>query len=683
MFSLALIFAHLVALAETHKQISPLSNSSYKTNGTLLNVSLVAIGSNATYCDYAALPYSGPGFSLAVDRVQGIYAGTLNFSLHFIGDRTCTYLQDNLIVELAQWHYEERNEHDLTIYLSPEYTGTLEMIYLQAQWNTLLIATENASPKKRKQFLYGQPTWISTNCFHLLEYAELYINILNKYNWTSITVVIDEGSPPFYSELGSMVLALLQVQKRVTYAIRYIDTKIDAGFGEFAPLLKKIRASSRILLYFGGGSALREFLHTTYLLNMTNGEYVYILVEINPFLPSRWQNIDNKDQAVLQSLQSVLILHPSENTQNDLAKMQLGKHFLRRTERDFNYIYPLSTQPYILIASAYTTVFALAEVINDTLVKNKRPDWSGSVLAHLLTNRTFRDDVGNTMYIDSDGQRRTDITVSFFDTNGNRMGLLQKFGNTEELVEITHLLTWANNATFPPPNEPLCGYINQSLLCRTPGDIKSTILSISWPISLAVMGVLTASGYVVSTTKRWLLSDPWWQIHLHQSLEDVPADPSIHPITTRGSRSLCSAVVFGSHKHKPVMGWKVCGRSCAVHFTDISFSKKLVFVLRQIRKIEHINICQFLGLAITNASTDMHWISAVIESPPRGPLPDIFGSCVSRNVALISSLILDYLEVCCYALTTALSSKDKSFGCCRQYNTFILPPCNFMDESAF
>ncbi|XP_055333914.1 receptor-type guanylate cyclase gcy-3-like [Paramacrobiotus metropolitanus] len=283
------------------------------------------------------------------------------------------------------------------------------------------------------------------------------------------------------------------------------------------------------------------------------------------------------------------------------------------------------------------------------------------------------------MYIDSDGRRRTDITVSFFDSNGNRMPLLQKFGKTGELLDVTLLLTWANNATFPPPNEPLCGYLNQSRLCQsrlclTPGDNRLALLSSSSTMVTVVVGVLIATVYTVSRTKQRLLFDPWWQIHLQKKSlsatasrfhgfatvqkqrvpESVSQESSVHLFATQNTQSFCSAVVFGSYKNKPVMGWKVCSRSRTINFDDISSNKKLLFLLRQINKTEYINICQFLGLTITESSKDMHWISAVMESPSRGPLPDIFDSWVSRNVALASSLILDYLEAVQYVHSSFL-----------------------------
>ncbi|XP_055334073.1 atrial natriuretic peptide receptor 1-like [Paramacrobiotus metropolitanus] len=160
-------------------------------------------------------------------------------------------------------------------------------------------------------------------------------------------------------------------------------------------------------------------------------------------------------------------------TKNSSSRAQLDSEFRRRTKTYFNYTYPLFEKPYVLIASGYTSVFALAQVINDTL--STKAEWSGAALAQRFLNQTFSDDFGNSMYIDSEGQRRTDYTVSYINANGSREPMLQKFGGTKDLVEIAHLTTWVG-APFPPPNEPSCGYLNQRLSCITPSKWHILIL---------------------------------------------------------------------------------------------------------------------------------------------------------------------------------------------------------------
>ncbi|XP_055355070.1 atrial natriuretic peptide receptor 1-like [Paramacrobiotus metropolitanus] len=264
-----------------------------------------------------------------------------------------------------------------------------------------------------------------------------------------------------------------------------------------------------------------------------------------------------------------------------------------------------------------------------------------------LRNRTFADNFGNTMYIDSDGQRRTDFTVSLFNANGSREPLLRKFGQTGNIQELQQLLVWgSSNASFPPPNEPLCGYLKQRPPCM-PGDNRFTyVLSISLVCSFGAITVLGCAVFVKRKADNQLLRDPWWQVYLEAPDQRVVSRLSLLAAQgrkpryslesnalrdpTTSSPSFNNAILLGSFKNKPVMGWKV------------------------LNKMDSINICQFFGLAITASTTGVYCISAVMESPSRGALPDVFDSSVSRDPTMQSSLVLDYIEAVQYVHSSSL-----------------------------
>ncbi|XP_055333957.1 atrial natriuretic peptide receptor 1-like [Paramacrobiotus metropolitanus] len=489
------------------------------------------------------------------------------------------------------------------------------------------------------------------------EFVHLYLEILNKYNWTTITVINDITSPPFHSQFASTFLNLVKSQKHIVSIVRNIRTK-SPDFTGFQPILERVRATSRVVMYFGGEPALRNFL-------------VYILEENNLFPPLTWRAGDANDSMLFEAYKSVLIVNPSQVIENASVKMQLGKEFLRRSEHDYNYTYPLVRQPYVLILSSYMTVFALAEMINNTLASDEKADWRGVALAKRLSNQTFTDDFGHSMYIDSKGQRLSDFVVSFINANGSRETLLRKFGQTGALIEMTQLLTWVNSS-FPLPNEPYCGYLNQNPSCLYTSDNRSYVLTaVLTSLCLAIgITVLVWIGYSRLKANYQLLHDPWWQIQLQEPtnrlvascrslLSRIYADQiSQHsrdlPAAFSWTRSFCSAVIFDTYKTKPVMGWKLCNRNHPLGFPDISGNNELLILLQKLNRMEHINICQFAGLAITKSSKGIYWISAVMDCPSRGALPDIFDSYASRDASLPTSLAHDFLQAVRYIHTSSL-----------------------------
>ncbi|XP_055334069.1 atrial natriuretic peptide receptor 2-like [Paramacrobiotus metropolitanus] len=636
----------------------------------IVNVSFVVIGFSSP-SGTAALPYVEPALSMAVEHVETNYKENMHFRLHFMEEQTCADLGSNAVAMLSEWHYRKRDDRDLTIYIIPACVEETDIPYFHTQWNTLWISTVSAGSKVRYRNLY--PTWISTNYYLMSECAGLLLEILIKYNWTTTTAIIDNSSSPFYFTLASIFFATVASQKHVTSVVRTIEAK--PGFNGFRSLLEGIRATSRVVLYFGSGPALRDFLLTAYSLDMTNGEYVYVLIENSPNRPINWQIGNANDLALLQAFQSVLMVHPTDNTKNSSTKMQLATEFQRRTMQDFNFTYQLSQQPYDLILGNYMTVFALAKIINDTIASGKTADWSGTALARRLLNQTFSDDIGNSMYIDNEGQRRTDFIVSYFSTNGTRKTLLQKFGNTGVLLEAPQLRAWVNDP-FPPPNEPLCGYLHQSFFCFAASVSSLTKALISTVSVVCVFLGIAIVGYINKQRARNnMLTDPWWQVHLDENRSDrevfcfptpLVGQKQKHSEFSRGTgtsglpdaiigtRDICRAIIFGSLESRPVMGWKVSSRKHPVSFANISANIDLLILLRKLNKIDHINICRFVGLTITKSSKELHWVSAVLDCPSRGPLPDLFDSWISKDEAMTSSLVLDYLQAVRYIHSSSL-----------------------------
>ncbi|XP_055333873.1 uncharacterized protein LOC129585274 [Paramacrobiotus metropolitanus] len=204
----------------------------------------------------------------------------------------CTDLMGNVVAMTAEWYYRKKNENNLlaSIVLG---CGDAEMARLYTQWDILWLSTAGAPIASNQHVSY--PTGLNTNYFVVSQCAELFIDILNKYNWTSVTVVTDPSSPPFYAVLMSVFLVNLKGQRHITHSVREINAKLGRPFGGFGSILDDIRASSRVVIYFGIGKILREFLVTAASLNMTNGEYVYILTENNLFRPFHWKAGDKDD----------------------------------------------------------------------------------------------------------------------------------------------------------------------------------------------------------------------------------------------------------------------------------------------------------------------------------------------------------------------------------------------------
>ncbi|XP_055353984.1 atrial natriuretic peptide receptor 1-like [Paramacrobiotus metropolitanus] len=548
------------------------------------------------------------------------------------------------------------------------------MPYFQSQWNNLWISTMSVSPQIRNRQLY--PTWIATNYFSISQCSQLYVALLNKYAWTSVYIVIDTASTPFYYTLAAALIGDLKKERSMSITVRNIATTPGIPYGQFGSILEEIRHVSRVVLYFGHAAFLREFMIAASVDNMTNGEYVYVAVEaMNNKMQGllHWQYNDRSDEIALQAFQSLLVIYPPNIY--DAPDPSLGGEFVKRSQRDYNFTYALKDQNYNSLVEAYLAITSLSQALNNSLSAGENPaNLTGSTLVKYMLDRTFTDDNGGgTIYIDSNGLRRSDFVIAYFTPSGNRRALLQKQGKEDGLREVTptRLTVWAN-ASFPPPNEPFCGYTNQKEVCQPQRDnqwIQNTIISLAGALVIVSAALIVYLRREKRRAVERILYDPWWHVvitiipgaqrrqssismYFAPGKSKTVQDDSLTP--TREAMKSASPSIAGLHqtyaiyRGQSVRSVKMCRRECAITFQEMSAHQSLLILLRKFYRLEHQNLCRFLGLSITKNKFDVYTISAVTECPPRGTLRDIHSSLVTRDFAFISSLIVDYLEALCF-----------------------------------
>ncbi|XP_055330537.1 atrial natriuretic peptide receptor 1-like [Paramacrobiotus metropolitanus] len=314
-----------------------------------------------------------------------------------------------------------------------------EIPHFMRQWNTLWISALSVSSQISDRVM--NPTWIAVNDFSTAQCAHLYIEILTKFRWTTIYMVIDPGDPIVFGFIATMLLKELAKQSTFRYYVQRISTKgARVAYGGFESVLKDVAAVSR-------GTMI-----TAERMGMTNGEYVYMGLETmrnKPLIGDfNWQYHDDNDQVAFRAYQSLLLIQP-QNIDTP-PNMQMGMEFIRRSTRDYNLTYNISDQ-----------------LINESLSRVDGIDYQdGKALARLFLNHTYTDEYGS-LYVDSTGQRRTDFVVTYFTGLGIRTPLLSKIGVDETLHEVTHLTEWGYGKVFPPPNEPLCGYLKNKCLAKS------------------------------------------------------------------------------------------------------------------------------------------------------------------------------------------------------------------------
>ncbi|XP_055330542.1 receptor-type guanylate cyclase gcy-7-like [Paramacrobiotus metropolitanus] len=584
----------------------------------ILNISFVFIGRIAPATTYGTLPFIGPAMSIGIEYVQQKYAGTLHCTLDFLyaplrPGYPPPELADTAVQLAAEWHYTKRKEGDITIYIISGVVEAVEIPHFMRQWNTLWISTLSVTPQITDRVM--NPAWIAVNDFSTTQCARLYIEILTKYRWTTVYVIIDPGDPSVFMSIAAVLLKELGKQSSIRYIVQRIKTKgggSGVAYGAFESVLKDVAVVSRVVIFFGHAFFLRELLITAERMGMTDGEYVYMALETmhnKPVLGDfNWQHNDENDQIVFRAYQSLLLVQPKYI--DVPPNLQLGTELIRRSARDYNLTYNISDQNFPNLVSSYWAVVATTSLINESLSRADDMDYQdGKALARLFPNHTYTDEYGS-LYVDSTGQRRTDLAVTYFTSSGIRTTLLTKAGVQDTLNEVAHLTEWASARTaFPPPNEPVCGYLKNKCLKSN----ESLWIIVSTCLGIAVVGGTFGVFYWRYNKQKEaerLLHDPWWQLHL----DDVKA--------TSYFRSNASSLFTGQ-----------------LHTESDSDSFKAL------RRIEHQNIGQFYGLSIGRRGAGRCDVFVVFACPPRGSLPQVCCSAIGKDFTFTSSFVMDFLEV--------------------------------------
>ncbi|XP_055334079.1 atrial natriuretic peptide receptor 1-like [Paramacrobiotus metropolitanus] len=543
-------------------------------------------------------------------------------------------------------------------------------------WNSLWITTMSASPQISDRIL--NPSWIAMNDFSTGQCGQLYIQILNKFRWSSVFIIIDPGDPGVFAIVASFVQKELEKQPHIKAFVQKIATKsTKVPFGAFDSILKDVAAVSRVILFFGHAVFLRELLITAAKMGMTNGEYVYIAIETmrnKPILGDfNWRYNDNDDDLAFRAYQSLLIVQPKNVDMT--PNLQLGMEFIRRSYRDYNLSYNISDQNFPNLISSYRAITATAAFLNESLSGVDDLDYQdGRALARMFLNRTYTDEYGS-LYIDNTGQRRTDFVVTYFDSFGIRTPLLFKTGKNDTLMEATRVTEWANSSKpFPPPNEPYCGYSNNKPSCLPKSDNTSMLIAIftvSGSFIVAAILSIFHWRYTKIRYKERLLHDPWWQVdnddlkapsYFNSYASSLFAGPE-HPyndavsmishsvshtaveeiLTFKFPMNQATAVRFASLHGKGVACFPVARGKGHLSFKELSNSQHLLRLLRKCWGLDHQNVCRLYGISI-NLTAERFSVMVIFACPSRGNLPQMCNGVLGADFTFTSSFVMDFLE---------------------------------------
>ncbi|OWA49826.1 hypothetical protein BV898_14361 [Hypsibius exemplaris] len=514
-FLLALILGSLVVPADNARPRIALAT-------TIIKVP------EANTSNFDAIQTSGPAVDLGVEHLRRTYAGTFNFSHTYLMDPsrpTAALLVDDVYNFAAKFLYANEDA-DSRAFLSPCAQEQTQILRLTKDRNKNILTEISSSPGA------VDPTESYPQRFSLSPYPSpqsftLIYALLLQNNWTNILGLVDTAFiEREYFSRGSRAVFKAQFNGKnpgLRY-IRYHDLEYSSshGYSAVEKTLRTVAETSRIVFLFGSGKSSLMVMRTAEKIGMTNGEYVFFMLtwsrygfSIDSQNDSWWRVTDaTADQPILLrgyvSRATIVISfrRPYQDTPRSPLR-QLGRKFVETARQNYNHSYKDDQVP-IFVYGAFEMYAVYGMLLNETYAQTGRI-LDGLELGSLLRNRTFHLPTGDVSFSAS-GERNIDIIGEVLNpVTGNYTTCLLFDAKAQKLAHLSDIATLWPSGLWPPPNEPLCGYLGN--YCTASAQMSwSSLAGVSAAAVVAVTAFLLLlyrkSQQHVDTETWWLLGEP-------------------------------------------------------------------------------------------------------------------------------------------------------------------------------
>ncbi|OWA50501.1 hypothetical protein BV898_15014 [Hypsibius exemplaris] len=437
-----------------------------------LEVELISFGSISPLST-TSLIFIAPAMETALEELQREpYAGRLNFAMTIVSNANGSHLNGNDVPfysdqMVANWYYMDRSKTaNVSIIVLP---GGPEDVYINrfaANWNILFLTCGSIKAVQRNKRI--SPTWVSTDVYSSPDAARFYAKVCSLLGWKTLFVLQDKQASPVYYAAAGAVIDQFSVTSHYQLTLSVINVSSKT---EQIESLELFATSGRVLLFFGHAEPFRQFMVTASKMNMTNENFVYIVLE--PFRhnligPFSWHRGDQLDSIAKDAFRSVLFMALDETSglPGPSEPAGLRDEWKRRSRFHFNYSYSPGEMFLPHVGTSRYTVHMLAQMLNESRSMPNIDYSNGKILAQLMSNRTFTVD-GKEIVMDQFGQREMNWTLSYYDNQrGHFQVFLLQTGAASQLAPIARGLWYGRNESFPK-NEPRCGYRGNSLECST------------------------------------------------------------------------------------------------------------------------------------------------------------------------------------------------------------------------
>ncbi|XP_055345019.1 receptor-type guanylate cyclase gcy-13-like [Paramacrobiotus metropolitanus] len=586
----------------------------------------------------SSIVYNGPPIETAVAEMNTKYNGSI-YAYHTVLANSSIVSCDDMVSQIdavmSSWYYRKRMDVNMSVLIAAGCTEQYNINRLAAAWNLLMLTSVASDAIQIHKDI--TPTWVSMPPQTPQGYAAFLRNLVLRYNWTTIYIVVEESVNLGYVQIASNFFTLFNNISNAQVIRRYVRA-INAS--SYDGILEEFRKSCRVLMFFGHATKLRSFMISAFKANMTSEEYVYVAVgqtfPYKPFGNYTWEYDDADDKIARQAFQNLLLVEIFDATIRSPSDT-LRDTWIEMAKAEYNYTIKWNETAVQFLAAAYGSVEIFFQILNESLAKQTEFDYShGKGFASLFYNRTF-----NTRFlriaIDEFGQRRIAFAVKSLNPETNHMDtvMYENYGSTE--IQVNGTIYWAGKPnSLPPRNEPICGYFGNKGPCA-PKDDAGKIIGSVVGVFVVVCGILITVAYrMIRQRLQFDSAELSWIIDYSQLAR---------PAGLRSTESLTqtnySATYLPVQQHVWIYSVPLDDNVNAAIGTFATPSRATARLIYELRHISSDNINVLLGLSLGFNRTRLLFVAPFCE---RGSLHDLFDLQNRLDMDLQNSLAIDLIR---------------------------------------
>ncbi|XP_055338429.1 atrial natriuretic peptide receptor 1-like [Paramacrobiotus metropolitanus] len=402
----------------------------------------------------------------------------------------------------------------------------------------------------------------------------------------------------------------------------------------YRKVLQDLRNHTRIIIVYLNPPLLRDFMITAHDMNMTNGDFVFLTLALQPTPDSpymfEWKTGDASDAKAAQAYQSLIA---SADTLFDWDEMEtfINKTAIRSAEV-YNATIPPSHRKNEATALVFDLLFSFAECVNRSL-SEPHGKITARQVTQALRHQMYSRQSSSTL-VSSTGTANFLLPLLKLNPKTGKFETAATFETETKTFTIMNpdLWKWHNFTDFPS-NHPTCGF--------TGTDCPNMLgeLQIYVPLAGVLVCVLTITAAILQVQKKK---------HQKQELQDMLLDhtgTALSPMTSTISEQKSFAAILTytgpglNLENQMVM---ITPLPEKLPIKSLLSNRPFQRTALTIRHLNHVNVGKFYGVIIDNPVASL---GLCAEFSQRGSLLDAIGyENISTDLAIRMSFLYDLIK---------------------------------------